>query len=384
MKFFCEDEVERLLPSADIHQYIEIKEFDKNYGFASCPECGSDMIVDQNRKNYFCPNCGNSGDLIDYIMKYHHINYIDAVKTMNPTIKKKMISWKEEKDKQDLLYRIHSCTTDFYVSKINQSVSKKYVKERQLSEQIIKDFKLGYSGPFNDDLYQYLIKKGFTDTDLLYTDIIYQRNTEKLKTSKFKNKYFDKFFDRLMFPIFDKNGKVIAFSGRTLTNNDSKYVNSSESLIFQKGDNLYGYHLAKKSKENFMILVEGNVDVIMMHQYGFTNTVASLGTALTPNQAKLLNKYQTIFIAYDNDEAGQKAIYKAIEIFSTLKKEIRVMNLAPYKDPDEFLKNLGAEEMKKRISEAIDKETFMEQYIANMDEEKRLEALEKFILWEKK
>ena len=161
-------------------------------------------------------------------------------------------------------------------------------------------------------------------------------------------------------------------------------INSSESLIFQKGDNLYGYHLAKKSKENFMILVEGNVDVIMMHQYGFTNTVASLGTALTPNQAKLLNKYQTIFIAYDNDEAGQKAIYKAIEIFSPLKKEIRVMNLAPYKDPDEFLKNLGAEEMKKRISEAIDKETFMEQYIANMDEEKRLEALEKFILWEKK
>ena len=219
-----------------------------------------------------------------------------------------------------------------------------YLKERGISEEMIKHFGLGYADIYRDDLYQYLKKQGYTD---------YQMKESSLVTIDSVKGSYDKFFNRVMFPIMDVNQRVIGFGGRVMGDGEPKYLNSRETVLFDKGRNLYGLNYAKRTRENAIILCEGYMDVISLHQAGFTNAVAPLGTAFTPNQAMLLKRYtDEVILSFDSDGAGVKAALRALPILRENGLRGRVLSMKPYKDPDELIKAEGAEGYRKRLSES--------------------------------
>ena len=219
-----------------------------------------------------------------------------------------------------------------------------YFKSRQITDETILKFGLGFADIYRDDLYRFLKQKGYQDEVLKDSGLVEVDSQGA----------HDKFWNRVMFPIVDMNGKVIGFGGRVMGDGEPKYLNSRETLLFEKKKNLYGLHFARRSKRDGFLLCEGYMDVISLHQAGFDNAVASLGTAYTIDQARLLKRYRNrVFLAYDSDAAGQKAALRAIEICRNADLSARVISMEPYKDPDEFIKNLGAEEYEKRIANSI-------------------------------
>ena len=219
-----------------------------------------------------------------------------------------------------------------------------YLKNRELSDDTIKAFGLGYSNKYGDDLYRYLKSKGYSDTLISKAGLI---------SIDEKQGAYDKFWNRVMFPIMDANSRVIGFGGRVMGDAKPKYLNSPETLIFDKSRNLYGLHRARRTKKSYFLLCEGYMDVISLHQAGFTNAVASLGTALTPGHASLIKRYvQEVYLTYDSDEAGTKAALRAVPILKDVGIVAKVIRMDPYKDPDEFIKNLGAEAFEERIQKA--------------------------------
>mgnify|MGYP000022192365 CR=1 FL=1 len=221
-----------------------------------------------------------------------------------------------------------------------------YLKDRGITDATIKHFGLGYADIYNDDLYRFLKSKGYSDEDL---------KDSALVTIDERRGGSDKFWNRVMFPIMDVNNRVIGFGGRVMGDGSPKYLNSKETKLFDKSRNLYGLNFARSSRKKEIILCEGYMDVISMHQAGFTNAVASLGTALTSGHASLLKRYtQEVLLLYDSDDAGVRAALRAIPILREAGVSSRVVNLKPHKDPDEFIKALGAEEFEKRLEQAMD------------------------------
>ena len=219
-----------------------------------------------------------------------------------------------------------------------------YFKKRELTDETIKKFGLGYSDQYSDDLYRYLRSKGYDDQILKESGLV---TIDEVRGGH------DKFWNRAMFPIMDVHNKVIGFGGRVMGEGEPKYLNSPETKIFDKSRNLYGLHLARTTKKNFFLLCEGYMDVISLHQAGFDNAVASLGTALTSGHASLLKRYtKEVYLTYDSDGAGRKAALRAIPILREVGIVTKVVNMEPYKDPDEFMKNLGPEEYRKRLEQA--------------------------------
>ena len=219
-----------------------------------------------------------------------------------------------------------------------------YLTGRQLSEETIKAFGLGYSSKYSDDLFRYLRKRGYTEDLIRQAGLI---NTDE------KNGVYDKFWNRVMFPIMDVNNRVIGFGGRVMGDAKPKYLNSPETEIFDKSRNLYGLNRARTSRKPYFLVCEGYMDVIALHQAGFTNAVASLGTALTTGHAALIKRYvQEVYLTYDSDEAGTRAALRAVPILKEAGITAKVIRMDPYKDPDEFIKNLGAEEFERRIGNA--------------------------------
>ncbi len=220
-----------------------------------------------------------------------------------------------------------------------------YLQGRELTKETIVKFGLGYSNKYSNDLYQYLRNKGYKDSVLMQSGLISQDE---------KQGAYDKFWNRVMYPIMDANSKVIGFGGRVMGDGKPKYLNSPETKVFDKSRNLYGLHLARTARGRTMILCEGYMDVIAMHQAGFSNAVASLGTAFTGLQANLLKRYaDEALLLYDSDEAGIKAVLRAIPILKDAGLITKVVKLAPYKDPDEFIKAMGKDEFQKRLDEAM-------------------------------
>ena len=219
-----------------------------------------------------------------------------------------------------------------------------YLRNRELSDDTVKAFGLGYSNKYSNDLFQYLRKKGYSEDLIRQAGLI---NTDE------KNGVYDKFWNRVMFPIMDVNNRVIGFGGRVMGDGKPKYLNSPETAIFDKSRNLYGLNRARTSRKPYFLICEGYMDVISLHQAGFTNAVASLGTALTTGHASLIKRYvQEVYLTYDSDEAGTKAALRAVPILKEAGISAKVIRMDPYKDPDEFIKNLGAEEFEKRIGSA--------------------------------
>jgi len=293
-------------------------------------------------QSYYCFGCGQGGDVITFIKNINNLDYVEAVKQLADMagMAPPETNFDDSFTKQRLrMFEINRESARFFYKALYSPLGKQcldYYRNRGLTDETIKHFGLGYAPEnYSDGLYKHLKEKGFNDLELFQANVI----------RKGERGYYDAFKHRVMFPIIDVRGNVVAFSGRRLDeNNPRKYVNTGDTLVFKKGNYLFGLNFAKSSKREGLILCEGNMDVVSLHQAGFDNAVAGLGTALTEEQASLISRYSnTVYLCYDNDEAGQKAVDKALRIFSKTGIKIKVLHLSGGKDPDEIIKNCGTD-----------------------------------------
>ena len=335
-----------------ISQYVKLTRKGAYY-VGLCPfhnEKSPSFTVTPSRQIYHCFGCGAGGDVFRFVMDYENASFPEALEQLAkragvemPKMQYSAGAKKSAKERETLL-EINKEAATYYYFRLRQESGKKgydYLKGRGLSDSVIKGFGLGYSDKSGDSLYRFLRSKGFESEALRQSGLF---------SFDEKHGVYDKFWNRVIFPIMDVNSRVIGFGGRVMGDGKPKYLNSPETKVFDKSRNLYGLHVAKRTKKEFMILCEGYMDVIAMHQAGFTNAVASLGTALTPGHAALLKRYtKEVLLLYDSDEAGIKAALRAIPILAQAGVFSRVVNLKPYKDPDEFIRNAGKEEFEKRL-----------------------------------
>ena len=336
-----------------ISGYIQLKKNGSSY-VGLCPfhnEKSPSFSVSPSRQLYHCFGCGVGGNVITFVMEYENFTFLEAVKFLadkaGMTLPETSYSEAEKKNKElkARLLEINKIAATYYYHQLkseNGKLGLDYLKRRGLSDATIQGFGLGYANQTGDSLYRYLKSKGYDDELLKETGLFtYERGIH------------DKFWNRVMFPIMDINNKVIGFGGRVMGDGKPKYLNSPETKLFDKSRNLYGLNAARTSRKPNLIICEGYMDVISLHQAGFNQAVASLGTALTPGQAALMKRYtDNVLITYDSDEAGVKAALRAIPILQEAGLNTKIINMKPYKDPDEFIKAMGAEAFQERIDKA--------------------------------
>lgn len=338
-----------------VGQYVHLQKKGANY-FGLCPfhnEKSPSFSVSPGKQMFYCFGCGEGGNVFSFLMKYDNLTFQEAVKAL---AERSGVSLpdaddspqaKAMRDKRQVLLDINKEAAKYYYYQLRQPNGQKglqYFKERQLSDETMTQFGLGYSNITSNDLVLYLRKKGYSDSQIIEAGLA--SHDEKFGTH-------DKFWNRVMFPIQDANQKVIGFGGRVMGDGKPKYLNSPETMIFDKSRNLFGLNLAKNARAGYMIICEGYMDVIAMHQAGFNMAVASLGTAFTSGQAQILKRYtDEVILSYDSDEAGTKAALRGIGILKEAGLRGKVLNLKPYKDPDEFIKAEGKEAFAQRIREA--------------------------------
>lgn len=358
--YFEEHVIEQVREHNDIvsiiSEYVMLSKRGNSY-VGLCPfhnEKTPSFTVSQEKQLYYCFGCGNGGNIITFLMQINNMNFIEAVKYLaeraNIKIEEQHLSKEEirHKERKEKLLELYRDAANFYYVMLRRKENKKvldYLINRNLSLEAINQFALGYAPNHYNALSNYLMDKGY-DRELLI-------DSGLLSKSHKSNLLFDRFSSRIIFPILDVNKRVIAFGGRVLDNTLPKYLNSPETLIFDKGKNLYGLNFAKLKAHDYYILVEGYMDVIAMHQAGFTQAVASLGTALTAYQARLLKRYANkVVIMYDSDEAGIKATLRAIPILKNEGIEVKVLQLEEGKDPDEYIKTHSKEQLKELLDHA--------------------------------
>ena len=337
-----------------ISGYVKLQKKGSNY-FGLCPfhnEKSPSFSVSPSKQMYYCFGCGAGGNVITFVMEYENYSFMEALQMLadraGVALPKQEYS-KEAKEAADLrtaLLEINRMAANYYYFQLTNpqgEVGYRYLRDRQLADDTIRHFGLGFANKTSDDLYRYLRAKGYDDKILKETGLV---------TIEERGAH-DKFWNRVMFPIMDVNNRVIGFGGRVMGAGEPKYLNSPETKLFDKSRNLYGLNYARLSREKYILICEGYMDVIAMHQAGFTNAVASLGTAFTTQHAALLKRYtDKVVLTYDSDGAGTKAALRAIPILRDVGMSIRVLNMQPHKDPDEFIKNMGAEAFRERIEQA--------------------------------
>ena len=338
-----------------IGSYVRLQKKGSSY-FGLCPfhnEKSPSFSVSPNKQMYYCFGCGAGGNVFTFIMEYENQTFPEAMKVLADRAgialpeAELTEEQKRERNKRQLLLEINKTAANYFYYQLNNEQgqqAREYLENRKLSKETQIHFGLGYASKYSNDLYLYLKKKGYSDQILKETGLL---------TYDEKHGAHDKFWNRVMFPIMDVNNKVIGFGGRVMGDGTPKYLNSPETMLFDKSRNLYGLNYARTSRKSYMIICEGYMDVIAMHQAGFTNAVASLGTAFTMQHSVLLKRYtQEVRLAYDSDGAGQKAALRAIPILKSAGINVRVIHMNPYKDPDEFIKNFGTEAFQERIDAA--------------------------------
>lgn len=339
-----------------ISQYVKLQRKGSSY-FGLCPfhnEKSPSFSVSPSKQMYYCFGCGAGGNVFTFIMEYENFSFVEALRYLAERAGVELPKMeyskeaKEAADKKAALLEVNKLAAQYFYYQLrrqNGQAAWKYLTGRGLTEETMKKFGLGYSDKYSDDLYKYLKQKGYKD-ELL-------RDSGLFNVDERRGMY-DKFWNRVIFPIMDVNSRVIGFGGRVMGDGKPKYLNSPETKIFDKSRNLYGLHLARTSRKKYLIVCEGYMDVITMHQAGFTNAVASLGTALTSGHASLLKRYtQEVLLLYDSDEAGVRAALRGIPILREAGVAARVVDLSPYKDPDEFIKALGADAFEERLEQAV-------------------------------
>ena len=357
--FYSDELIEEVRSRNDvvdvISEYIKLQKKGRDY-FGLCPFHGEktpSFSVSYEKQMYYCFGCGAGGNVFRFIMEYENYSFVEALENLAERAGielPKQDPSEEAKQRADTrvqILQIQKLAANYFYSQLKTStgqVAYQYLKKRELSDETIKAFGLGYSNKYSDDLYKYLKSQGYTDDILSKSGLI---------TFKESQGVYDKFWNRAMFPILDVNSKVIGFGGRVMGEGEPKYLNSPETIIFDKSRNLYGLNKARVSRKDSILLCEGYMDVIALHQAGFTNAVASLGTALTQGHASLLRRYtQKVYLTYDSDEAGVRAVLRGLPILRDAEIEAKVIDMRPFKDPDEFIKNLGAAEFEERIEKA--------------------------------
>lgn len=359
MPIFSDEIIEEVRQRNDIvdvvSQYVHLTKKGSTY-FGLCPfhnEKTGSFSVSPHKQMYYCFGCGAGGNVFTFLMQYENFTFGEAMETLadraGVTLPKYEMTaqQKKEADKKQRLLDINKEAAKYFYTLLRNERGRQayaYFEKRGLSEDTMRKFGLGYSDQYSNDLYQYLRKKGYDDAILKESGLI---SLDERRGG------YDKFWNRAMFPIMDVHNKVIGFGGRVMGDGEPKYLNSPETPIFDKSRNLYGLNFARTTKKPQLLLCEGYMDVIALHQAGFDNAVASLGTALTSGHANLLKRYtKEVYLTFDSDGAGVKAALRAIPILKEVGLTTKVINMRPYKDPDEFIKNLGTEEYQKRIDAA--------------------------------
>ena len=367
------DELKEEIRSANdivdvVSQYVTLKRSGRNF-FGLCPfhkEKSPSFSVSPDRQYFHCFGCHKGGDVFTFISEIERISFKEALEFLAERARIELpVSQNSEFNKnqylKDKMYKINAETAIFYHERLYKPLAKiaqEYVKQRKLDNKTLKAFKIGYSGEYNE-LYKNLKAKGFKDEEILATGLVNKNNN---------GEYIDRFRKRLMFPIMDVSGRVVAFGGRKLENNEklAKYINSNENLIYSKKKHLFAMNLAKQSTSKKIILVEGYMDAISLYQRGFDNVVASLGTALTEEQGRLLRKYcEQVILSYDSDGAGQEAIMRGLSILENQGCDARVLQMDGAKDPDEYVIKYGSGRFKLLIDNAISLVEFKIKMIKN-------------------
>ena len=343
-----------------ISQYVNLKKSGRNF-FGLCPfhnEKSPSFAVSPDKQIFHCFGCGVGGNVFHFVSKIENIGFKETLEMLanRANITLPILDNVQDNKTAHLksrVYEINKQAAQFYhenLYKPTAKIAQEYIKKRKLDNNTIQTFLIGYSGTFNE-LYKTLKKQGFTDEEILASSLVNKNE---------KGEFIDRFRRRLMFPIQDERGRVIAFGGRILEDNkiqnvkSPKYINSSENIVYSKGRHLFGLYAAKKQKIDKILIVEGYMDAISLHQRGITNVVASLGTALTEAQGRLLrNNSQQVIIGYDSDGAGQAATLRGLEILQNLGCDIRILQLDGAKDPDEYILKYGPERLQKCIDNAI-------------------------------
>lgn len=357
--YYPEELVEEVRAKNDIVDvvsgYVKLQKKGGNY-WACCPfhnENTPSFSVSGNKQMYHCFGCGVSGNVFTFVMKYENYSFPEAVRMLadRAGVQLPKVEYSEEQkareNKRARLLEVNKEAAKFFYYQLRQphgAVGYQYLKKRELSDETMHRFGLGYAGKNGAELVQYLRNKGFED------ELIKEAG---LANYSEKHGLVSQFWNRVMYPIQDINHRVIGFGGRVMGDGEPKYLNSPETPVFDKRRNLYGLNFARTARSGNIILCEGYMDVIAMHQAGFTQAVASLGTAFTPEQANLLRRYtDNVLLAYDSDGAGVKAALRGIGILRDAGLTGKVINMRPYKDPDEFMKALGKEAFQERIDQA--------------------------------
>lgn len=359
MAFYSDELIEEVRSANNIVDviggYVSLKKKGSSY-FGLCPfhnEKTGSFSVTPSKQMYYCFGCGAGGNVFTFLMEYENFTFKEAMESLAEragiTLPQQEMSKtaRAEADKRSQLLALNKqAATYFYTQLRNPTgeIGMEYFKKRQLSDEIMRKFGLGFANKYSNDLYQFFKKNGISDELLKESGLV---------SIDEKRGGYDKFWNRVMFPIMDVHNHVIGFGGRVIGEGEPKYLNSPETMVFDKSRNLYGLNIARTSRKPYLLLCEGYMDVISLHQAGFDMAVASLGTALTAGHAALLKRYvKEVYITYDSDAAGVKAALRAIPILREVGIATKIVNMNPYKDPDEFIKALGAEEYQKRIDEA--------------------------------
>ena len=353
---YSEELIEEIRSRSDIVDvisgYVKLKRKGSSW-FGLCPfhnEKSPSFSVSRDKQMYYCFGCGAGGNVFTFLMEYENFSFVEALQFLADRAGIQLPQQeyskeaRQEADLKSQLLKIHKEAAQFYFYQLksqNGKTAYQYLLDRGLSRETIVHFGLGSASRYSGALYRYLKEKGYSDELLIQTGLFLQDE---------KRGMYDKFWNRVMFPIMDVNNRVIGFGGRVMGDGKPKYLNSPETKIFDKSRNLYGLNFARSSRKKSLIACEGYMDVIAMHQAGFDNAVASLGTALTAAQASLMKRYtDEVLLLYDSDEAGRKAAVRAIPLLRRAGLGQKVVDLSPYKDPDEFIKAEGAQAFEERL-----------------------------------
>lgn len=357
--FYPDEVIEEVRGRNDVVEvisgYVRLTRRGSNY-FGLCPfhnEKSPSFSVSPDKQMFYCFGCGKGGNVISFLMDYENMTFPEAVKSLADragiSLPEKEYTQEERRaaDVRTQILELNKMAANYFYVQLrseNGRQGMEYLKSRQLTDETMKSFALGFANKYSDDLYRYMKSKNVSD-ELL--------KASGLMIADEKHGMYDKFWNRVMFPIQDVNGRVIGFGGRVMGDGKPKYLNSPETPVFDKSRNLYGLNVARSARKKYLLVCEGYMDVISMHQAGFKNAVASLGTALTTQHAVLLKRYTgEVILTYDSDEAGVRAALRAIPLVKAAGLTARVLDMRPYKDPDEFIKALGPEAFQERIDQA--------------------------------
>ena len=354
-----------------ISQYVHLTRKGRNY-FGLCPfhnEKSPSFSVSPDRQIFHCFGCGVGGNVYTFLMKIEGITFKESLEQLAeraniqlPTLQSNADTAKEELKAK--VYKVNEFAAEFYhqnLYKPTAKIAQEYVKQRKMNRETLESYRIGFSGKF-DELYKALKAQGFGEQEILESGLVNKNDN---------GTYIDRYRNRLMFPICDVRGKVIAFGGRVLDDSKPKYINSPENIVYSKGRHLFGLNVAKKDSTKKIIIVEGYMDVISLHQRGITNVVGALGTALTEQQGWLLRKTtEQVVLGFDADGAGQTAVARSMEILQKMGCDMRVLQIEGAKDPDEFIVKFGEGRFKLAVDNAI---SLVEFKVKNLKKELNLE-----------